>query len=111
MSPTSPVPSSAGSRSGGVAPPASAKSQQSVGKASVGFDDLWSMSLGSSGIKPSGSAVGGKSMKDLEKEKAQAGIWGAGSGGGSGGTSSLFDIGSNTPSSNAGAGAGDDLLL
>lgn len=43
-----------------------------------GFDDLWSMSLGSTaGGKPAGGAgAGTKSIRDLEKEKAQAGIWG-----------------------------------
>jgi epsin len=41
-----------------------------------GFDDLWGMSLGSAvANKPVGSS-GGKSIRDLEKEKAQAGIWG-----------------------------------
>src|SRR6267142_245378 len=42
-----------------------------------GFDDLWTMSLGSTGAsKPGGGAAGAKSIRDLEKEKAQAGIWG-----------------------------------
>jgi epsin len=41
-----------------------------------GFDDLWTMSLGSAtASKPAGPG-GGKSMRYLEKEKAQAGIWG-----------------------------------
>lgn len=78
------------------------------------------MSLGSAAAsKP---ATGGKSMKDLEKEKAQAGIWGAGQkpagapvgaamgsgfgnfGGGSFGTS-------GTGGASSSAGGGDDLLL
>ncbi|KLO04756.1 ENTH-domain-containing protein [Schizopora paradoxa] len=104
---TSPAPSSAGSRIGtgnAAAPPASA------GKASVGFDDLWSMSLGSSNSKPAGGAAGGKSMKDLEKEKAQAGIWGAGSGMG-GASSSLFDTMGGSTATSTSTGAGDDLLL
>jgi len=43
-----------------------------------GFDDLWTMSLGSTAAnKSSGNAAGAKSMRDLEKEKAQAGIWGS----------------------------------
>ena len=43
-----------------------------------GFDDLWTMSLGSAATsKPGGGAAGAKSIRDLEKEKAQAGIWGA----------------------------------
>ena len=48
-------------------------------KASANFDDLWSMSLGAGTSKPAAGGVGmgaQKSMKDLEKEKAQASIWG-----------------------------------
>jgi epsin len=42
-----------------------------------GFDDLWTMSLGSTGAsRPAAGAAGAKSIRDLEKEKAQAGIWG-----------------------------------
>ena len=50
-----------------------------LGGVGGGFDDLWSMSLGSAaGGKPAGgAAAGAKSIRDLEKEKAQAGIWGA----------------------------------
>jgi len=44
-------------------------------KTGGGFDDLWSMSLGSAAAGK--SAGGAKSIRDLEKEKAQAGIWGA----------------------------------
>ncbi|OJT06188.1 hypothetical protein TRAPUB_2971, partial [Trametes pubescens] len=72
MSPTSPPPRSAATS------PASAVTQQKAPAAS--FDDLWSMSLGSS--TSAGKSSGGaatpqqKSMKDLEKEKAQAQIWG-----------------------------------
>ena len=43
------------------------------------FDDLFTMALGSSSasVKPQGGAPApAKSIKDLEKEKAQAGIWG-----------------------------------
>lgn len=111
MSPISPAPSSAGSRSG-LASPAMAKPQQGAAKASVGFDDLWNMSLGTSSNKATGGAAGSKSMKDLEKEKAQSGIWGASTGGGA--PSSLFDMGSTTNSGGAGAGSGgasNDLLL
>ena len=78
------------------------------------FDDLWSMGLGSTGTaKTSANANSnaGKSIKDIEKEKAQAAIWGSqatqkpnafatfGSGGFAGG------------SSTSGASGGDDLLL
>ncbi|KAH9960968.1 hypothetical protein BGW80DRAFT_922374 [Lactifluus volemus] len=41
-----------------------------------GFDDLWSMSLGSAAASKPGGPGGSKSIRDLEKEKAQAGIWG-----------------------------------
>ncbi|KAK7023088.1 ENTH-domain-containing protein [Favolaschia claudopus] len=50
-------------------------------KPAASFDDLWSMSLGSSApAKPatSGAGTGTKSIKDLEKEKAMAGLWGSG---------------------------------
>ncbi|KAF7357396.1 ENTH-domain-containing protein [Mycena sanguinolenta] len=56
-------------------------------KPASSFDDLWSMSLGSGSgsggaAKPAtpgaGAASGGKSIKDLEKEKAMAGLWGSG---------------------------------
>ncbi|KAF8905294.1 hypothetical protein CPB85DRAFT_1563738 [Mucidula mucida] len=59
--------------------PASTTSAASPGGAkpaakSGNFEDLWSMSLGSTS-KPA-TPVGGKSIKDLEKEKASAGLWG-----------------------------------
>jgi len=96
-------------------------------KPSSNFDDLWSMSLGSStGSKPTSSGTGAtKSIKDLEKEKAQAGIWGSGlqpqqqrSGGGAMGGAGGFGNfgggsfgGSGAASSSASAGGADDLLL
>jgi epsin len=47
--------------------------------ASANFDDLWNLSLGgtSTTSKSSTNTAPAKSMKDLEKEKASAGIWGA----------------------------------
>lgn len=71
MSPTSPPP-----RSTATSPAAAAQPKPPA----ASFDDLWSMSLGSTTSK-STSAAGTpqqKSIKDLEKEKAQAQIWGAG---------------------------------
>ncbi|KAF8495706.1 hypothetical protein F5888DRAFT_1709405 [Russula emetica] len=61
----------------GTTSPASASTK--TGSAGGGFDDLWSMSLGSvaAGKPAGGAAAGAKSIRDLEKEKAQAGIWGA----------------------------------
>ncbi|CUA68801.1 ENTH domain-containing protein C794,11c [Schizosaccharomyces pombe 972h-] [Rhizoctonia solani] len=50
-------------------------------KSSANFDDLWSMSLGSSATAKPAANTGtstGKSIKDLEREKAQAKIWGGG---------------------------------
>ncbi|KZT64169.1 ENTH-domain-containing protein [Daedalea quercina L-15889] len=91
--------------------------------ASANFEDLWSMSLGggSSASKPGTPVAGAKSMKDLEREKAQTGIWGAaharpasGSGGfgvfagatGAGAPAAP----SSTPAAQAGNGL-DDLLF
>lgn len=85
-------------------PPAAAQAK------SANFDDLWSMSLGgggSSSAKP--SATTGKSIKDLEKEKAMAGIWGA----------QRKSVGAAAPIAFGGFGnaapppssGGDDLLL
>ena len=88
----------------------------SATKPSSNFDDLWSMSLGSSAsTKPT---TGGKTMNDLTKEKAEAGIWGgaqkttiAPMGGATGGGSSGFgNFGGPFTSASAGGG-GDDLLL
>jgi epsin len=97
--------------------------QPAAAKASANFDDLWSLSLGSSGAtQPGAGPANPKSIKDLEKEKALAGLWGGrgdlnrrssssasrlpamgggfGSFGGAGGTSSSSNV-----------GGGDDLLL
>ena len=45
---------------------------------SANFDDLWSMSIGggTSSSAKLNATTASKSIKDLEKEKAQAGIWG-----------------------------------
>ena len=47
---------------------------------SSNFDDLWSMSLGTSTSKPQAASTPAKSIQDLQREKAQAGIWGSGQG-------------------------------
>ncbi|KAI0694797.1 hypothetical protein C8Q76DRAFT_251731 [Earliella scabrosa] len=69
MSPTSPPP-----RASTTSPGLSAQAQ----KPAASFDDLWSMSLGSaSGAgKPAAGGPQQKSIKEIEKEKAQAQIWG-----------------------------------
>jgi epsin len=84
------------------------------------------MSLGPSASSNKATAAGAtanKSIKDLEKEKAQAGIWGSGLqsqqqqqrpvGGaiGAPGAFGNFSSGSFTTPSSASAGGGDDLLL
>ena len=92
-------------------------------KPTANFDDIWSMSLGSSAVRPA-SASGGKSIKDLEKEKANAGLWGnsvqaakpaAGAFGtfGGGGVSMGSGLGGAASSSlsNNPPGGNDDLLL
>ncbi len=92
------------------------KSAKSTGG---GFDDLWSMSLGSAATsKPSAPAGAGKSIRDLAKEKAQAGIWGTQSQSqGQARPPSMGGFGSFATNATAGSGVGgapngaDDLLL
>jgi epsin len=119
--PMSPVPSSFTGGSGALSPtPASASSPRPppgsahpTAKSASNFDDLWSLGLGASakaGAGSSGNVTAGKSIKDLEREKAQAGIWGA-----SQGTANQASVGAFGAfgNSNAGgsSGGGDDLLL
>lgn len=63
-------------------------------RSSGGFDDLWKLSLGSAGNEKAVTGDGrqGKSMKELQREKAAAGLWGA---------ETQHTVG----------GGGDDLLL
>lgn len=93
-------------------------------KSGSGFDDLWNLGL-SSGSSAGTTAAGkkpvqpgaGRSIMDLQREKAQAGLWGSGAatgvGGagkpaaGAGGNSSGFGSFGNASS----ASGGDDLLL
>jgi epsin len=87
-------------------PPAAAQAK------SANFDDLWSMSLGSgssSNAKP-GTTTAGKSIKDLEKEKSLAGIWGVQQKpiGGAPISAAFGGFGNAAPPSTSG---GDDLLL
>ncbi|KAI0261974.1 hypothetical protein BC834DRAFT_893487 [Gloeopeniophorella convolvens] len=79
LSPTSQArPSSTPVMTPGVAARSAATSPPTAApKTGGGFDDLWSMSLGSSTTKSAAPASGTKSIRDLEREKAQAGIWGA----------------------------------
>lgn len=118
MSPTSPGILSPGLASGSVKPttttPTPAKQATSAN-----FDDLWNLSLGTTPTtnKSNTNTAPAKSMKDLEKEKATAGIWGATNqnqarqptmGGGLWGPSNTTVT--NTNSSKPSGGA-DDLLF
>lgn len=87
---------------------------------SANFDDLWSMSLGGSKPAASTPAAAPKSIKDLEKEKAQAGIWGgaqaqnrppASAGFGSFTGASSSSAAAPPPSSSSNGGGIDDLLF
>ena len=75
-------PTSIGGSQSSMSNPA-AKPPAATQTKSANFDDLWSMSLGGGGggsLSSSaklGATTAGKSIKDLEKEKAQAVIWGA----------------------------------
>ncbi|TFK93275.1 ENTH-domain-containing protein [Polyporus arcularius HHB13444] len=106
MSPTSPPP-----RATTTSPGVGSQQQQ---KPAASFDDLWSMSLGSAS-KPVGGAGAPqqKSIKDLEKEKAQANIWGGNrpsAGAGFGSFSGAPAASSAAPPASSGNGL-DDLLF
>jgi epsin len=86
---------------------------------SANFDDLWNLSLGGTAAtnKPSTNTTPAKSMKDLEKEKSNAGIWGAmnqnqsrqpAMGGGLWGPSNTTTTNTNTAKPSGGV---DDLLF
>jgi len=108
---------------GGVAPmqPTSSLSHQPATSAkptaapakSGNFDDLWSLSLGGPTAAKPGSAGAGKSIKDLEKEKAMAGLWGGQqrpTGGIPPQAAAFGTFGNGAPASSS-AGGADDLLL
>ncbi|PFH54025.1 hypothetical protein AMATHDRAFT_136397 [Amanita thiersii Skay4041] len=93
-------------------PPASSTHSKVGSSSGSNFDDLWSMSLGST-PKPAPAISGNKSIKDLEKEKAQAALWGSRSQPPKGPMGSMSAFGSfGTSTSGAGTSSGgDDLLL
>lgn len=94
-----------------VARPAQS-STSTASKGAANFDDLWNMSLGGSAASAAAKpAPGGKSMKDLEKEKAQATIWGGGAQSQSQSQWGNFGGSTTTSSSAAPSGGADDLLL
>lgn len=118
MTPSNPV------RTGSIggAPATSAVTTPAAKPASSGnFDDLWTMSLGSSASKPQTPTTQTKSIQDLQREKAQAGIWGAtqsqqgrppmGAGFGSFGASSASGSTSNAAPPSSSSNGLDDLLL
>lgn len=86
----------------------SAASSLNKGSSSGNFDDLWNLSLGvgstSSKSTTSGTLGGGsgKSIRDLEKEKAEVGMWNMGS------KSSDTTLGTGSAMR---ASSDDDLLL
>ncbi|KAI0320949.1 hypothetical protein OF83DRAFT_1162094 [Amylostereum chailletii] len=115
LTPTSPPPR------GSMGSPAlsTSSSASAPAKKAGGFDDLWTMSLGASGNKAAAAPAGAsKSIKDLEKEKAQKGLWGGartGSGMGQPRPASMagsaFGSFAQPSASQSTGGGADDLLL
>ena len=92
----------------GAKPPAAAPAKTG------NFDDLWNLSLGSTSSTAKPAAGPGKSIKDLEKEKAMAGLWGNQQGRPTGAVppqpAAFGSFGNAAPPSSSGGGV-DDLLL
>ena len=100
----SPAPTFAPMKPATPATPAAAAPAKA--KSGGGFDDLWALSLG--GSKPSSPAPGstaGKTIQDLQREKASQAFWSAGTGAHKPGSAS---IGGQQFAASSGA---DDLLL
>ncbi|KAG5221208.1 Epsin, clathrin recruitment and traffic [Salix suchowensis] len=107
MTPIAMNPSRPGVTSAAMTPTSTTSS-----KGGANFDDLWSMSLGSSAKPATNTASQSKSIKDLEKEKATAGLWGAGGKPlAMGGSSAFGNFGSATGGGSGAANNGDDDLL
>ncbi|KAF9499095.1 ENTH-domain-containing protein [Pleurotus eryngii] len=107
MTPIAMNPSRPGVTSAAMTPTSTTSS-----KGGANFDDLWSMSLGSSAKPATNTASQSKSIKDLEKEKAAAGLWGAGGKPlAMGGSSAFGNFGSATGGGSGAANNGDDDLL
>ncbi|TFK48767.1 ENTH-domain-containing protein [Heliocybe sulcata] len=122
MTPASPPPRSFASPMSATARSGAATPSSATNSGSGVFDDIWSMSLGSSGSRsgtPANAQPVKKSIKDLEKEKAERGIWGAGhsSQGSMSGMGGFGAFGGSSTASKAGTNASapsggvDDLLL
>ncbi|KAJ3801950.1 hypothetical protein GGU11DRAFT_122309 [Lentinula aff. detonsa] len=113
MAPMRPMSSAMSSSSTGSTMNRAASVASSKPTSSANFDDLWSMSLGSKPSTPGvGAAVGSKSIKDIQNEKASAGLWGSGPA-----KPQQPNMGSNAfgqygaSGGAASSGGGDDLLL
>lgn len=91
--------------SGSPAPTSSAK------PSSGAFDDLWSMGLGKSRSSSPANAGPAKSIKDLEREKQQAAIWGAQQRPGAQPSMGAFGAFGGSTTNTTSTGGGDDLLL
>ncbi|KAG5636389.1 hypothetical protein H0H81_008223 [Sphagnurus paluster] len=99
----------------GVSPlaprPAPATGVQTKPSGGGAFDDLWSMSLGAKPATPTTTGGAGKSIKDLEREKAMAGLWGGTARKPAAPVAPTNAFGSFGGSSMAPASGGDDDLL
>lgn len=96
--------------------PAGSPAPTSTTKSSSGaFDDLWSMGLGKSGSSAGSSSTANagpaKSIKDLEREKQQAAIWGAQQRPGTQPSMGAFGAFGGSTTNTTSTGGGDDLLL
>lgn len=96
-----------------AAKPAGSPTPTSTAKPSSGaFDDLWSMGLGKSSSRSSTPANAGpaKSIKDLEREKQQAAMWGTQQKPAAQPSMGAFGAFGGSSTTTTGGG-GDDLLL
>lgn len=96
--------------------PSSSPAPTSSAKPSSGaFDDLWSMGLGksssSTGSSSPANAGPAKSIKDLEREKQQAAIWGTQQRPGAQPSMGAFGAFGGSTTNTTSTGGGDDLLL
>lgn len=79
---------------------------------SSNFDDLWSLSLGASASKvATNNTGGGKSIQALQKEKAQANIWGGGAPQARPAGQPAFPAFGGSYNAGSSSGGADDLLL
>ncbi|KAJ3971081.1 hypothetical protein EV361DRAFT_950001 [Lentinula raphanica] len=114
MAPMRPMSSTTSSSSSGSTLNRAASVASSKPASSANFDDLWSMSLGSKPSTPTaGTMAGNKSIKDIQNEKASAGLWGSGPAKPQQpamGSNAFGQFGSSGTAASSNGG-GDDLLL